>query len=335
MDWGNLLFGGQGQNLGDYQQGAQYQDRGQILGYVGQGMSNINGTGPQLDPNQQAAARAMQMQQAQQLQRIASGQQQGAGELAVQRQMANAQAAQQAQAMMARGNSNAGLAMRNAATNQAGIGLSGAGQSQQAALADQQMAQGQLSGALGGMRGQDIGFAGQNANLQQQQYGLNTQRGLGYLGQLGNMNQGQLGAQTSAYNATQGNQGYGGMILGGMLKGGSTGGAQAIAGAGGGGGAAVASDERLKTDVRPGGHDIDEMMDKLTARTYRYKDDVHGKGERVGVMAQDMERSKMGAGVVREMPYGKGLDVNRALSAALAATARLNERLRKVERKRG
>lgn len=335
FDWQNLFLGGQGQTPTDYQSGAQYQDRNQILGYVGQGMGNINGTGPQLDPTQQAQSRGMQMLQAQQLQHIASGQQQGAGELAVQRQMANAQAAQQAQAMAARGNANAGMAMRNAANNQAGIGISTAGLGQQAALQDQQMAQGQLLSSLGGMRGQDIGFAGQNANLQQQQYGLNTQRGLGYLGQLNGMNQGQLGAQTSMYNTGQGNLG----MLGGLMKSAGDAGAKAIAGpggsAGGAGGAAVASDERLKTDVRPGGTDIDDMLDKLTARTYRYKDEAtHGEGARVGVMAQEMARSKAGAAVVRAMPYGLGLDASKAISVALAATARLNERLRKVEGKR-
>ena len=87
----------------------------------------------QVDPTQQAQFRQMQIQQAQQLQGIASGQMQGAGELAAQRQVQNALATQQAQAAMARGGQNAGLAMRNAAANSAGIGLSGAGQAQQAA----------------------------------------------------------------------------------------------------------------------------------------------------------------------------------------------------------
>jgi hypothetical protein len=254
--------------------------------------------------------------------------------------------------MMARGNANAGLAMRNAASNQAGIGISGAGQSQQAALGDQQMAMGQLTGALGSARGQDIGFAGQNANLQQQQYGLNTQRGLGYLGALGNMDQNQLNAQMGLYNGGQQNKGILGQAIQGAAMAGTaylTGGASAAGGnpnlPSGQGGMAyspnglddnqdngvVISDKRLKTDVRPGGKDIDEMMDKITARTYRYKDEVHGKGARVGVIAQDMERSKRGAAAVIELPAGKGLDVNVALSAALAATARLNERLRRVE----
>lgn len=318
MDWGNLFLGGQGQTPGSY--ATPYQDQSQIQGYIQNGMGNINGTGPQLDPNAQAQFRAMQMQQAQQLQGIASGQIQGAGELAVQRQVANAQAAQQAQAMMARGNANSGLAMRNAATNQAGIGLSGAGQSQQAALSDQQMAQGQLSGVLGGARGQDIGFAGQNANLQQQQYGLNTQRGLGYTGQLTGMDQGQLAAQAGMYNSSQGNVG----MLGGLVKNAGQAGAQAII-----------SDARLKTDVTDAGKDTDAMMDALMPKAYVYKDSKHGVGRRIGVMAQDMEKSKLGSSAVVDLPMGKGLDVNRALSAALAATARLNERLRKIEGKRG
>ena len=55
-DWQNLLLGGQGANPADYY--TPYQDRGQIQGYVQQGMGNINGTGPQLDPNQQATFKA-------------------------------------------------------------------------------------------------------------------------------------------------------------------------------------------------------------------------------------------------------------------------------------
>lgn len=314
-DYQNLFLGGQGSNPADY--ATPYQDRGQILNYVQQGMNGANGAGPQLDPSQQAQFRQMQMQQAMQLQRIASGQQQGAGELAVQRQVANAQAAQHAQAMMARGNANAGMAMRNAAGNQAAIGLSGAGQGQQAAMQDQQMAQGQLTGALGGARGQDIGFAGQNANLTQQQFGLNTQRQLGYLGQLTGMDQGQLGAQTGMYGAAQGNKGSAGQMITGVAQ----------------GGAYLMSDERLKTDITDSGKEVDSMLDAMLPKAYVYKDSRHGVGRRVGVMAQDMEKSKAGGAVVVDLPAGKGLDVNLALSAALAATARLNERLRKVEKR--
>ena len=82
----------------------------------------------------------------------------------------NAQAAQQAQAMSARGGANAALAFRGAANNTAAVGLSGAGQAQQAALTDQQTAQGQLSNVLNQGRGQDQSQIG----LQQTQYANNN-----------------------------------------------------------------------------------------------------------------------------------------------------------------
>ena len=316
MDFTSLLFGGNGQTVGDYTQNAQYQSNPQLQAGYTAGSAGAMAQG--INPTQQAQFRNMQMQQAQQLQGVASGQQQGAGELAVQRQVANAQAAQQAQAMSARGGANAALAFRGAANNTAAVGLSGAGQAQQAALTDQQTAQGQLSNVLNQGRGQDQSQIG----LQQTQYANNNAANLGYLNGLSSMDQGQLNAATSAYGATQSNPG----MLGGLIN-----------GAGGAIGKAImASDARLKTDVRSGGDDIDAMLDGLVAKTYRYKDAKHGDGPRAGIMAQDLERSKAGRALVVDLPTApgyKGVDVNKALSAALASAARLNERLRKLEQR--
>jgi hypothetical protein len=52
-------------------------------------------------------------------------------------------------------------------------------------------------------------------------------------------------------------------------------------------------------------------------------------------MAQDLERSAAGKRIVSETSDGKMLDVNKALSASLAASARLNERVRTLEGKGG
>jgi len=99
--------------------------------------------------------------------------------------------------------------------------------------------------------------------------------------------------------------------------------------------AAMMSDERLKTDVIDAGAQIDKMLDGLHAKAGRYKDEKHGKGEWNWIMAQDMERSQAGKRVVFEAPDGsKMLDVNKAVSTSLAAAARLNERLRKLEASR-
>jgi hypothetical protein len=98
---------------------------------------------------------------------IASGQQAGAGELAVNRQLGQANAAQQAAARMARG-ANAALAYRNAARNSADLGLQGAGLAAGAQMQDQQAANAQLGQLYGGMYGQDANVAAQNAQLGQQ-----------------------------------------------------------------------------------------------------------------------------------------------------------------------
>jgi hypothetical protein len=139
------------------------------------------GAAAQLDGGPQDQARAQQQQTAGFLQGVMSGQNAGAGEIAVNRQVGQAQAAQQAQARMARG-PMAALAARGMARNQADINLAGAGQAAQAQMQDQQGAAGQLGGVLQGMRGQDLDFAGQNAQFQQQrmlqQGAFNQQTGL-------------------------------------------------------------------------------------------------------------------------------------------------------------
>lgn len=98
---------------------------------------------------------------------IAGGQQAGAGEIAVNRQLGQAQAAQHAMASMARGPASA-LAFRNAARNTADIGLAGAGQAAQAQMQDQQAANAQLGQVYGSLLGSDVSQAGQNAQFGQQ-----------------------------------------------------------------------------------------------------------------------------------------------------------------------
>lgn len=125
------------------------------------------GQAAQLNAAQSDQARMQQQQQADYLRNMMTGNQAGAGELGVNRQVSQAQAAQQAMARMGRGG-NAALMARNAARNTMDIGLAGAGQAAQAQMQDQQGAAGQLGGMLQGMRGQDIDVAGQNAGFQQQ-----------------------------------------------------------------------------------------------------------------------------------------------------------------------
>jgi hypothetical protein len=231
---GGLIGGLAGYFGGKDKKPLQYQDRDQIQALIrgGSGQGGDAGYWAQdvthfQAPQTQAAQlqlgndpfRAAQLQQMGQLQGIASGQQRGAGELAVQRQAQQALAAQQAQARMARGG-NAALAYRNAAGQSAAIGSSAVGASRQAALQDQMNAQGLLSGLSAQGRGADINVSGQNANLQQQagiqNAGLQQQNQVinsgNYMGLLSQLNQ-MNGNQLAATAGQPAQPGIGGQLL--------------------------------------------------------------------------------------------------------------------------
>lgn len=205
MDYQSLFLGGQGQTPADYANQTQYQNNGQIQSLINQGLNGVNARQTPQNINPYAGQQAQQISQ---LQGVASGQQQGAGELAVQRQVQNALAGQQSMAAMNRG-AGAGMGNLSAARNSAAIGLSGAGQSQQAALQDQQTAQGQLSTAFGQQNQMQLA----NLNAQLQAMGMNDQARLGYLSQFGQMDANQLNAQMGAYSAGQQNKGIAGALI--------------------------------------------------------------------------------------------------------------------------
>jgi len=374
MSWYNPLSWGQGQKVDLNPNLGRLPGAGDLRGQMQAGLDAVRGrqapqagntmvgnvrTGQasQLDPRMQAQFRAQQMQLADRLTGIASGQQQGAGELAAQRQGNNAIAQQQAMARMGRGG-NAALAARGAASNAANIGLNTAGLSQQAALQDQSAANAQLGGVISQGREQDIGMAGQNANLQQnmklanlsaqnqqifQQAGLNQATSLAnmqsklatmgmndqaqqaYLAQLFGVSAAEMQGMIAAEGIKVGNYdpGWGREFVGAALQ---TGGTYAA-------NAATASDRTLKKDVRSVSRHIDKMLDGMKSYTARYKDEgAYGEGRRAMIMAQDLEKSEAGRRIVRDTPNGKMLDNGAAISAALASAARLNERLRKLEK---
>lgn len=95
------------------------------------------------------------------------------------------------------------------------------------------------------------------------------------------------------------------------------------------------SDKRQKTDIEEADpKDLSDFLGKLKESTFRYKDEKHGKGDHVGVMAQDVEKSRVGKTIVIETPSGKALDMKKALGALLAAGAAQEKRLRKLEARR-
>lgn len=228
-------------------------------------------------------------------------------------QQANLRSALASQAASGRG---LGMAARNAQAQQAAT--TGAGQmmsNQQAQIAQlraQEMAQARaaLGQQLSGMRGQDI-----------QGYGL----GQNEQAQLMQANQMQLEAakaqaemqQRYAEQKAQETKD----IFGGIAQGIGT-------------VASFFSDERVKENVRPADRDVKELLAALAAKHYDYKRGFGGK-DNLGVMAQDLERSRVGRTMVQEVdtPEGrrKTVDMRKALAAALASSAHLNKRLSKLE----
>jgi hypothetical protein len=100
--------------------------------------------------------------------------------------------------------------------------------------------------------------------------------------------------------------------------------------------AGAPSDARVKMNVEEGGSSIKDMLDKLTAHKYDYKEgiieDPSMEKPQLGVMAQDLEQSEMGSQMVEEDENGvKRVDYANNASTMMAALAELNERLNKLE----
>jgi hypothetical protein len=82
-------------------------------------------------------------------------------------------------------------------------------------------------------------------------------------------------------------------------------------------------DRRLKTDIGDvSKSDMEEMKKVLKAFRFHYKSQEHGKGLNYGVMAQDLEKSKVGKTLVFEDAGGnKMVDIGKVMIMWLAAGA--------------
>lgn len=83
------------------------------------------------------------------------------------------------------------------------------------------------------------------------------------------------------------------------------------------------SDERVKTNIQEiTKEDIQEMKSHLKAYKFNYVDEKFGKGEWTGILAQDLEKSKLGKTLVVEDENGhKMVDLRKVLSMYLATMA--------------
>lgn len=87
--------------------------------------------------------------------------------------------------------------------------------------------------------------------------------------------------------------------------------------------AAYFSDVRLKENIVPmSKENIEEMKQHLKAFSFNYKSEEHGQGDWVGVMAQDLEKSKLGRTlVIHDSQGNKQIDLRKVLSMFLATMA--------------
>lgn len=97
------------------------------------------------------------------------------------------------------------------------------------------------------------------------------------------------------------------------------------------------SDEDVKKNKKPAKKEMKDFLDKLSASSYSYKDpDSPGQseGKKFGVMAQALEKSKVGKSMVKDTDFGKMIDIADGFGAVLASQAELNKRLGDLEKKK-
>lgn len=87
------------------------------------------------------------------------------------------------------------------------------------------------------------------------------------------------------------------------------------------------SDKDLKKNIKPGGEKTREFLDALSAKEFEFKD---GGGVKIGVLAQDVNKSKQGKGMTRKIGDSLAIDIPSTTGPVLAALADLNERLNKL-----
>jgi hypothetical protein len=297
----------------------------------------------QLNMGAQDQVRAQQMQYAQMLQQQAQGQ--GPSVAGEQFKIAQDQLLKQQMALAAsqRGGS-ATAGMRSVLQNQAAQ-AQGLAQNVSAMRAQEaQAAQQQLGNVYQGMRSQDVQVAQANAQLQAEQriaQGQLTSQELQQKNALMSdlLKTGitfqQAEVQANKQLAAQQAQIYGSMY-GANLQAAQQdkAGMMGLIGSGLGAiGMLAMSDKRQKTNIKDTNpKEIGAFLAALKAQDYEYIDPSKpgtGKGQRHGIMAQDLEKTKIGKSLVIDTPQGKMVDTSQGFGVVLAALSDINKRLKK------
>jgi len=100
-------------------------------------------------------------------------------------------------------------------------------------------------------------------------------------------------------------------------------------------GMALFSDENMKKNVKKA--DLQDLAEKIKAVKFEYKQpngESYQDGTITGVMAQDLEKSKLGKSMVMENGKGqKMVDLKKAVPVTMAAVSEIMKRLNKLEKK--
>jgi hypothetical protein len=95
------------------------------------------------------------------------------------------------------------------------------------------------------------------------------------------------------------------------------------------------SDERIKTNVETveaTAAEFDDFMSAVTANTYEYKEPAkYGDGLRFGLMAQDLEKTKLGRHMVRPVDGVKMVEIAPLAFATASGLALVHQRLKELE----
>lgn len=123
-----------------------------------------------------------------------------------------------------------------------------------------------------------------------------------------------------------------------MLKkmfGGKDGDVTTAGGEGGGSWMDALSDKNQKTKIAPPSDEkLGRFVDSLKAYEYNYKNPEQpgaGPGKFVSPMAQDIEKTELGQGLVEDTPQGKVVNYGKAGGLMLATAAMLNDRQNEIE----
>ena len=92
--------------------------------------------------------------------------------------------------------------------------------------------------------------------------------------------------------------------------------------------AAFFSDEEKKTDISHlSDEEIEEFLNAISPKRFRYKDRNDGDGNRMGIVAQDIEHTAIGRDIVKDHGQGKELDIGNVIGALLDAVGHLNRKV--------